>query len=70
MSALDISTAEKWTLHRALYGQRQRTARQRSISEQNLADGCTDTNVVERLALHEELELAAIDRLIDKLYLT
>lgn len=68
MSTLDITSQEKWLLRRALYGQRRRTARQRAISECNLADGVPDTDVVTRLALHEELELAEIDSLVNKLY--
>lgn len=68
MSSLDVTPKEKWLLERALYGERRRTARQRAISECNLAEGVSDTDVVNRLALHEELDLAAIDSLVDKLY--
>lgn len=67
MTALDISIEEKCVLHSALLRQRQSTSRQRLLSECNLSEGVPDLDVVTRLARHEELELAAIDGLLEKL---
>jgi hypothetical protein len=62
-----LTRNEQWLLRDALCRRRDDAARQRAITERNLAEGCSDTDVLNRLARHEELELATLDSLATKL---
>ena len=64
---LDVSIEEKHLIRTGLRRLRQSTQQQRAISERNLVEGCQDIDVAERLALHEERELASLDVLLGKL---
>ena len=63
MSAL--TRAEEWMLRSALDLQHDRTARQRAITECDLAERPTEARL--RLAFYEETDLAALDGLREKL---
>lgn len=63
----DLTRTEQWMLRDALRDRHARAARQRAITERDLAEGFSDVDVLTRLAYHEELDLAAIDGLRAKL---
>ena len=62
-----LTLPEQWMLRDALTRRHDDAAKQRAITERNLAEGRQDTDVLTRLARHEELELATLDSIATKL---
>lgn len=61
-----LTRAELWMLLSALDDRHARAAKQRAISERTLAEG-SGSDATIRLACYEELDLAALDSLRQKL---